>query len=63
MDPYYLSVQDLVQMELIFFIAACMMLCFRLVTKTVLITHNVLVTALLAQCQGLLRLSLCCPRE
>lgn len=54
-DPY-LFVQDLVQIELIFLIAACMVLCFTLVTKTALITHNVLVIALPAWCRGLLHL-------
>lgn len=62
MDPFYLSVQGLVQMELIFFITAYKVLGFRQVTRTLLITHNNgLVIAVPAQCQGLLHLLLCYP--
>lgn len=64
MDHFYLPVQGLVQIELIFFITACKVLWFRLVTKTLLITHNsVSVIAVPAQCQDLLHLSLSWPCE
>lgn len=51
-------------MELIFFIAAHMVLCLRFVTKTVLITHQCFGSCwtVLAQCQGFLCLLLWPPR-
>lgn len=61
----WISVLGLVGMELIFFRAACTVLCFRFVAKTVWITHQRFSRcwAELAQLQGLLCFSLYCPRE
>lgn len=52
-------------MELIFFIVACRVLCFGLVTKTGLITHQCFICywTVLAQHQGLLRFSSCCTSK
>lgn len=55
-----MCVLSLAGMELIFFMAACTVLCFAFVIKTLLITHQCLaIAAVLAQRQGFIFFPLC----